>query len=204
MVYIFDEFDKIDDVFPENLMVLLSDDRREKSQGIRLPLNRKASVIAYLLLRLALLDIYGIDEAVEFVYAERGKPKLKKYPYIHFNLSHARSAVACVVSTDEVGVDVQHIAPVSDRVAKRVLTDDEFEQFTETHVPDVYFCGIWTIKESYFKKTGQGIAGDFKALAASSVTERVVYQGKDYFCCVCGPDMQIKLIGRKDIEQRYK
>ena len=204
MLYIFEDADKIDDDIPESMISLLSGDRYTKMQRLRSPINKKASVAAYLLLRIALMEVYGIDEAVEFGYAKEGKPLLKDYPDIHFSLSHSKITAACAVSDVEVGVDVQYISPISDRVAKRVLTELEYTKFKESPAPDEFFCEIWTIKESYLKKTGQGIRFDLRDLSADSVTGRTIYQCKDYFCCVTGTDMQVRTVGREDFERLYK
>jgi len=201
MLYIFDEPECINEEFPECMLSLLSEDRSARVEKLRSQANRNASIIAYLLLRLALKNIYGINEAVEFDYAQKGKPGLLKYPDIHFNLSHSKSAIACVVSSVEVGVDVQDIVSVNDKVAKRVLTDDEFIEFKSSNTPDEYFCKIWTIKESVVKRTGQGLASDFRKITASEVVEITTYKGKNYFCSVCGPEMQTKFIRRENFEE---
>jgi len=201
MLYIFDQVDKMDDVAPGRLMSLLSEQRYEKAKRLRSPLSRNGSVAAYLLLRLALKDVYCIDKAVEFEYTEKGKPLLKDYRQIHFSLSHSKHIAACAVSGFEVGIDVQYITPVSDAVAKRVLTRKEYAGYKSSPVKDEYFCEIWTIKESFFKKTGQGIATNIRDLAAETVADKMIYRGKDHFCCVCGQEMEIKLIRREDIEQ---
>jgi len=201
MLYIFDEMNKLDDDIPESMKSMLSDERLEKIHKLRSPLNKKVSVVAYLLLRLALLEGYCINEAVEFEYAKKGKPLLKKYPHIHFNISHSKNTAACVVSDVEVGVDVQNIAPVADAVAKRVLTSDEYNSFKSSPVPDEYFCEVWTIKESFLKKTGRGLTTKLGNLPAKEVKDRMIYKGIDYICCVCGPDMKIKHIRREDFEQ---
>ena len=203
MLYIFDEVDSIEDGFLESVVALLSEERCAKMMRLRTPLKKKASAIAYLLLRLALSDVYGIEEVVEFDYIEKGKPVLRNYPHIHFNLSHSNSAVACVVSDVPVGVDVQHIAPISDKVARRVLTGDEYGKFKESRIPDEYFCEIWTTKESFLKKTGQGISVDLRDLSADSLVEKTIYRGRDYICCATGSNVKIKHVGRGDIERSY-
>jgi len=196
MLYIFDEADKLTNVSME----LLSDERRAKADRYRFEQKRALSVIVYLLLRLALLEQYGIDEAVEFEYSNRGKPFLRDYPNIYFNLSHSKSTAACVVSNRECGVDVQHIVPVSDAVAKRVLTNKEYKGFKESKIPEEYFCEIWTIKECFLKKSGQGIMIKFSDLSAEDVTDRTIYRGRDYFCCVTGKNISVRKVGRYEIE----
>jgi len=203
MLYIFDEIDNIEDDFPESIKSLLSAERYEKTQKLRSTRKKKASAVAYLLLRLALSDIYGINEVVDFNYADKGKPQLKSYPHIHFNLSHSKNAVACVISNNEVGVDVQCIMPIKEVLAKRVLTDLEYAEFKASQTPEEYFCEIWTVKESYLKLTGKGITTELRSIAADEVADKMIYRSKDYFCCVCGSKMEIKYIRRKDFERLH-
>jgi len=195
MLYIFDEVDNLEDL----PMDLLSDERREKALGHRFPLGRKLSVCVYLLLCLALKEEYGIEEAVEFRYNENSKPFLKDYPHIHFNLSHCKKAAACAVSDVEIGVDVQDVRPVTDKVAKRVLTEDEYGNFKEAPNPDDFFCEIWSVKECFLKRSGQGIREDLRKISADSIIDKTQYRGDGYFCCVTGSDVQIKRVGREDI-----
>ena len=204
MLYIFDEIESMDDDAVNSMISLLSDQRITKVQKLQFGPGKKASVLAYLLLRIALLEQYGIDEAVEFDFAENGKPMLPDFPQIHFNLSHSKGVVACAVSDVEVGVDVQHITPISDKVAKRVLTETEYALFIQSFEPNDFFCEIWTVKESYLKKTGQGITVELRDITADAIKDKKVFCGKDYFCCVCGPEMQIKHVRRNDFEQLCK
>ena len=195
MLYIFDETDKLEDM----PLGLLSDERREKALKHRFPLDKKLSIVVYLLLCFALNEEYGIEGPVEFMYNENGKPVLRDYPEIHFNLSHCKRAAACVVSNNEVGVDVQDVRRIPDKVAKRVLTESEYKIFTTAQAPDEYFCEIWTIKESFVKLTGRGIREDFRNIPVKSITDKTLYRGEGYFCCVTGSDIQMKRVGREDI-----
>jgi len=195
MLYIYDDVDKLDDL----PMDRLSGERREKALRHRFALGRKLSVGVYLLLCLALKEEYGIEEAVVFGYNENGKPFLKDYPHIYFNLSHCKKAVACAVSDNEIGVDIQDIRPVSDKVAKRVLTEAEYEEFKQAQSPEEYFCELWTAKESFLKRSGQGLRADLRKISADGITEKTVYRGDGFFCCVTGLNVQIKRVGREDI-----
>ena len=203
MLYIFDEIDLIEDDFLDDYKSLLSAERYEKMQRLRTPQKKKASAVAYLMLRLALSELYGINDAVEFVYEDKGKPLLKSHPDIHFNLSHSKNAVTCVVSNDKIGVDVQYITHVKDSLAKRVLTDSEYARFKAFPTPDEYFCEIWTIKESYLKLIGKGITTDLRDIVADEIMEKMIYRHKDYYYCVCGSQVLIKHIRREDFEQLY-
>jgi len=204
MLYLFDEVESLGDDFTERKIPLLSDDRRAKINRLREKNGKKESVVAYLLLRLALLEVYGISTAVEFHHLDKGKPVLRDHPNIHFSLSHTRNAAACVVSDSVVGVDVQNIRAVTDRAARRVLTEAEYNEFIDALNPNEYFCEIWAIKESYMKMTGQGIAAAFKQLPAEDIKNKSFFRRKDYFCSVCGTiaeKIRVKYIGSEDFEQ---
>lgn len=186
-LYVFDEIETLDEEYLRLSIPYLSPERRDKAFSYHFPLDRKLSVTAYLLLRIALREIHGIDEPVVFSYSKDGKPRLRDYPQIHFNLSHCRSAVACVLSVDEVGVDVQEIIPISDSLAKKTLTSKEYAEFKVSPTPFELFCKYWTIKESHLKRTGQGIGTDLTELSALDVAGKTIFKNnKNYCCCVAG------------------
>jgi len=188
------ELNNIDESFIEKTLPLLSNERRLKVQKMRNTQRRKLSITAYLLLRFALYEEYGINEPVDFTYGEKGKPELRDHPYIRFNLSHCKNAVACVLSDKETGVDIQDIRPVTDNVAKRVLTAEEYEAFSVSRDPNRYFCELWAVKECYLKKTGQGINMDLSKLSADSVDDIIIYRDSEYICCTGGKDTKLRNI----------
>ena len=195
MLYVFDGMDSLDESFVGQCLPHLSLERREKVFSYSFPLDRNGSVIAYLLLRHALKENYGINEKVTFKYGNYGKPLLENYPYIHFNLSHCRTAAACIVADSEVGVDVEEIKPVADDVAKRVLTAKEYAEYKASRRSDELFCEFWTMKESWLKKTGNGIGMDLSALAAEDTGEKTLFKGrKDYYCCATGAFVVVRYI----------
>ena len=203
MLYIFDKIDSVSDDFYESKISFLSEQRKVKVDRLRNNLNRNASCSVYLLLRLALSEIYNIDVAVDFAFGINGKPYLKDYPYIFFSLSHSHNIAACAVAGVEIGVDVQKIKPVDEKVAKRVLSEDEYIQFLHSPSPDEYFCEIWTKKESFLKKSGDGITKELREISADSLTGIKSFRGNDYYCTICGADMQVKHIRRDDFEHLY-
>lgn len=71
----------------------------------------------------------------------------------HFSLSHSGDLVAAAVSENEVGVDVERVRKVSEKLFCRALSLAEREYATD----DMQFCKIWTQKESFCKLTGAGM-----------------------------------------------
>ena len=200
MLYLFDEINRLRDDFPELAFSMLSEQRRAKAFAYRFPEDRKLSAAVYLLLRLGLREDYGIDEPVVFVYGENGKPFLRDYPGIHFNLSHCRAAAACAIAGSPVGVDAQEIRPVSDKAAQYALSPGEYEEYRAARDPARRFCELWTAKESYLKRTGQGIGTDLTALSAQKIPDKALFvNGPVYCACVCGPAGPLRRIGAEGL-----
>ena len=201
MVYIFDNIDLLNEDFFNRLKPLLSAQRLDKVERMRTAPAVRASITAYVLLRIALLEEYGINEAVIFTFGGNNKPYLKDYPHIFFSLSHSQNSVACVVAGNEAGIDIQKTKAVNKKLAKRVLTKDEYSKFLSADEPNDYFCEIWTVKESFLKKTGDGITKELRDIPAALVENLKTIKGTDYYCSVCGADAKVKYVGRDDFEK---
>lgn len=106
----------------------------------------------------------------ELAKEEQGKPWLKNYPQIHFNISHGKDMVVCGVDRNPLGVDVEAVRPVKPNIFRRVLTKKEQEWLKKCE--EIYgengwyrdFFRLWTLKESYAKAVGKGLAVDFTRL----------------------------------------
>ena len=88
---------------------LVSKQRREQALRFKFERGQRTCILAYLLLKKALHEEFGITANPVFEYGEHGKPIFVGHPEIHFNLSHCREAVVCAVSDRPVGIDVESI-----------------------------------------------------------------------------------------------
>lgn len=161
MVYIDDNIDGFD---LESALPLLSEQRREQVLRFKYELGRKTCAMAYLLLRRALREEYGIHDAPEFEYGEHGKPTIVGHPAIHFNLSHCRLAVACAVSDQPIGIDIESIREYNDSLVRYTMNDHEVSLILGADRPDVAFIRLWTMKEAVLKLSGVGISNDLKTV----------------------------------------
>ncbi len=194
VLYLFDDLPSLNDGFIQKSLPYLSEERRKKALSYYFPEDGQLSAVVYLLLRLALSENFGIDVPPIFNRGGDGKPFLPDYPHIHFNLSHCKSAAACVVSRLETGVDVQEIFPARDDLAKRVLTDEEYKNFRMSRCPNELFCKYWVIKESLMKKTGQGLSVDPSGLSAEGALGITLFKGADYYCCVSEAAVRLRRV----------
>lgn len=138
--------------------------RREKAMRFKHEQGRKECTFAYLLLCQALREVYGIKEQPEFAIGEHGKPSLAGHPNIHFNLSHCKKAVTCVVADVPVGVDVESLGRYNESLARHVFNDVEMGSILSAADPQLPFTRLWTQKEAIVKLTGRGIDDDLKNL----------------------------------------
>ncbi|MCF0207826.1 MAG: 4'-phosphopantetheinyl transferase superfamily protein [Bacteroidaceae bacterium] len=158
--------------------------RREKALMFKHEQGQRECVLAYLLLKQALREVYGIDENPEIVTLEGGKPMLKEHPEIHFNLSHCKSAVACVIGDEPVGVDVERIRRYNESLVRRVLNDEEQRKVGNAADKPREFIRFWTEKEAVLKLTGEGIRSDLKTVLTREKVAFEVTEGTDFICTV--------------------
>ena len=166
MVYIFDRLDQYTDEVYEEHLASLPAWRREKALQYKKLDDLKRCVLAFALLQRALREEYGITEVPEFVFNQFGKPSLPNLS-IHFSLSHCKDAVACVVSDNNVGIDVETIVPYNPDVARRVCTAAELEILEQSANKDVDFIKLWTVKEAISKHEGMGVSLPFAEIDTS-------------------------------------
>jgi len=135
----------------------VSPERRAQALGYRFDRDRRLSVAAYLLLKRALRETFGITGNPRLSRGANGKPYLTDYPDVHMNLSHCPKAAACAVSDRPIGIDVEAVAPIDWDVARRVLSDAELADVRASDEPETAFTCLWTRKEALVKLTGDGI-----------------------------------------------
>ena len=167
--------ENINDFDLDEAITLLSEQRREQVARYKLEGPRRQAVAAYLLLRKALREMYGIHDAPVFEYDANGKPSILGHPEIFFNLSHCRKAVACVVADSPVGIDVEETCRFSDSIARYTLDDEEYESVVKADNPSQAFIRLWTMKEALLKYTGEGLRRDIKTVLRLSPANKVEF-----------------------------
>jgi 4'-phosphopantetheinyl transferase len=149
------------------VLALLNAEERQQQQRYIPPAKRHEYLVTRVLVRSVLGEALGIaPEALQFVANEWGRPALapgSTSTPIYFNISHTDGLVVCLVSTEyEVGVDVELLsrahsllAMAADVFAPKELSDlaelpEDGQMLRAVH--------LWTLKESYIKARGMGLA----------------------------------------------
>lgn len=174
-VYIYDEIDQFTDELLEKLLSVMPAERRNKAMAFKRQIDRKLSALAWLVLSTAIKNVYNI-EVPPIAISAKGKPHFPSRPDIFFNMSHCKKAVACVVSPEPVGIDVE-VCKYREGVAKAVFSNEQMERIRQGNA-DIEFARLWTMKESYVKYTGEGLSGNLR----DSVSE---HADVDFTTTVC-------------------
>ena len=153
----------IDDFDLQAALAEISEQRRLQALRFKFERGQRTCVLAYLLLKKALREEYGLTENPLFEYGPHGKPFIIGHPEIHFSLSHCREVVACAVSDRPVGIDVESVRRYKEDVVRYAMNEQEQQQIADAERPDVAFIRLWTMKEARLKLTGEGITNDLKS-----------------------------------------
>src|SRR5690348_8665887 len=157
----------------DSYLTLLSPDEHERMARFVFERDRKAFLLTRALVRTT-LSRYAPMAPAEWQFTENvhGRPEILDrpdgVPDLRFNISHTDGLIACAVTIGrEVGVDVENIG-------RRLQHDVAGRHFAPREVSDLralpedeqhkVFFDYWTLKESYIKARGFGLAlplGDF-------------------------------------------
>ncbi len=91
-----------------------------------------------------------------------GKPYLKDYPNLFFNLSHTDNLILIAIANSPVGVDVEKNERNADKEAiiKHFFSNKEQQSFFSQpeELRQLAFVKGWTRKEAILKATGEGLS----------------------------------------------
>lgn len=161
----------------ERLCKTLSAERLNKVNAQKQIKDRYLSAVAGYLLQVALNEQGLVNP--DICLNEHGKPYLKEGG-VYFNLSHSGAIAVCAVSSAEVGVDVQLVKPLSDKLVKRVCTAEEYAfVMQESDGAEQRFCRLWAVKESVIKCLGKGLSLSPSRVGVNLTSHRITIDGAE-------------------------
>jgi len=107
---------------------------------------------------------------------------------IHFNISHSGDYWCVAFSKREVGVDIEVLRDVPDRLREKILCDGE--EPLEVASSEFYNLGLlktWVLKEAYVKYKGTGVSLGLSTVSIDQIYEECEvtdFSGDGYFCFV--------------------
>ena len=114
------------------------------------------------------------------------RPLFSKAPELHYSISHSKTHVVCALSERPVGIDTEPSDRVVPEKMIEKLTCAEEREFLS-------FLEIWTLRESFFKLTGEG---DLRSLRFYQNLRKIIAPREDVFANV------ISIEGRSDFGLR--
>lgn len=130
----------------------------------------------------------------EILKNEYGKPYFDNGPF--FNISHSGKYVLMVVSTSEVGVDIEEIKNKDMSALIRIFNEAEARMIKEHS--DFYY--LWCAKESLIKCMGLSVS-KVREIPGLPLNGLKTFKGKDYQCKSFIYDKHIVSITREGKEE---
>ncbi len=146
-----------------------------------------------------LLKEDGITQDMDIEKDDYGKPYLKGFPSLCFNISHCSVCVAAVVSRQDIGVDVQGHFPWKEKLAKKISSRKEWRYLQNAQSDEERrerLNRLWCRKESYLKCIGLGLRRELSEVNVLTKEDKLLhteegrfrfteFQSDQYTLCVC-------------------
>ncbi len=136
----------------------LSAFRINKANSFTNEKDKLLSLAAGIALNEGLKEFNLLERDLEITINEFGKPYFKDRDDIKFNLSHSVDSSICVISSKDVGCDIEKLRKYNKKIANKCFSDEEKEFIVNSSNIDEAFTRIWTLKESFFKAIGNGLS----------------------------------------------
>lgn len=147
----------------------------------------KAYIYSEIFARTILGKVLVVDgNTLSICTNEFGKPYLKDYPSIHYNISHTKDILVCVISDKPIGVDIEKKRPIKVKIIKHVFTLNEQKYiWSNKKELDEIFTELWTRKEAYVKWLGKGMEIPFNSFDVLDETRLITLKINDYIISIC-------------------
>ena len=152
--------------------------QEEKQHAARFRQERDANLytVTRAHLKLLLADMYCMPpEKMIIVAGINGKPHIKDYDDIHFNVSHTHERAVIALSKHQIGIDLEYMNPAFDfaSVAEFACSAPELKLLRETESPRTEFFKLWTRKEAFLKGLGTGLINDLKTITCADAVNPI-------------------------------
>lgn len=173
----------------EKSMKIVTKKRQEKVRRLKNENSQRESIGAELLLLSMFKSEFPDEPFPPKIHQNQGeKPYFEDYENLYFNLSHSNLYVACAISDNPVGVDIQYMKDFDKNLVSRFFTPDEQEFWQNSKSKKEAFYKIWTKKEALLKCLGAGLGKMATKSVFRAQDEGYKFQTKhfgNYILCVC-------------------
>ncbi|HOQ01757.1 MAG TPA: 4'-phosphopantetheinyl transferase superfamily protein [Acetivibrio clariflavus] len=174
----------VDELLFNKLILCISYDEQERIKKFKRYDDALRGLASKILLRYVVASsLEKQNSNIRFAKNEYGKPYLEGVKDFHFNLSHSGDWVVCAIDNLPVGIDVERIHDVDLNLSKRFFTEMEHNYLTsldDCKRMEAFF-ELWTLKESYIKADGRGLAIPLNSFSFSFDEGNIKFNASDSF-----------------------
>lgn len=167
-----------DEEILKHLFRYIPEEKVERLLKFKIAEDKKRGVLGELLVRYLICDNLNIkNNEINFTKNKYGKPFLKDYIGLEYNISHSNQLVVCAIGDYAVGIDIEYIKNVELGAANYIFEKHEYEVFS--NLPEQrkldYFYSMWTLKESFIKAKGLGLSIPMNSFSINRNSEKDMY-----------------------------
>lgn len=164
--------------FPADLLSCVSEERQNTIRKYRYSKDRTLSLFGALLIRyLAETHTKISQKDLRFSRNSFGKPILENVPDFHFNLSHCSGLIYAACSdTAPVGVDAENMSDAYTEILSCLHEEERKAVLTAPgeEARRLRFYEIWTRKEAFVKRSGEGMSRDFTGFDTTKLSDEFI------------------------------
>ncbi|EMC47450.1 4'-phosphopantetheinyl transferase family protein [Streptococcus mutans] len=180
-----------------SLLELIEEEDRKQILRYQFWQDRQRSLLGHLLSRYAIIQEYALtNKEIQIRRHAYGKPYIKDYSQIHYNISHSGEWVVVAIGKSPIGIDVENRREDWDLIGERVLSESEKYWSQNSYKRKAI---LWTIKEAYVKYLGIGLSKSLNSFSID-IKRKIITEvqkpfqtnfdyfvlDNDYVCSECG------------------
>ncbi|MBR6523860.1 MAG: 4'-phosphopantetheinyl transferase superfamily protein [Clostridia bacterium] len=166
MIYITDTKPLCSDSLFQGLYLKTNEYFKGKIDAKRLRDDKNRTLAGACLLKKG-LEKMGLNPDMRINEASKGKPYVDG---VYFNISHSGDKAVCAFGTSEIGVDIEKIRPLCERLMDKIALPSERAKISAAK----QIVRLWTRKEALAKCVGEGLGED---IFKTDLSEDVVRYG---------------------------
>lgn len=180
-----------------SLLELIEEEDRKQILRYQFWQDRQRSLLGHLLSRYAIIQEYALtNKEIQIRRHAYGKPYIKDYSQIHYNISHSGEWVVVAIGKSPIGIDVENRREDWDLIGERVFSESEKYWSQNSYKRKAI---LWTIKEAYVKYLGTGLSKSLNSFSID-IKRKIITEvqkpfqtsfdyfvlDNDYVCSECG------------------
>ncbi|WP_391204482.1 4'-phosphopantetheinyl transferase family protein [Psychrobacillus sp. L4] len=173
------EVTEISDAMSNKLSLFIESEKKSRIEKLVNKKDKIRVLIGEILIRTLIIKHLGIkNDEILFKRNRFGKPFLTGFSGFHFNISHSGEFVVCAIDENPIGIDIEQVKNINyEHIAMNFFSKSENNYIFKSGLDNQLkrFYELWTLKESYIKCCGQGLAIPLKSFSIEINNHKNIY-----------------------------